>query len=83
MGRHTCRPASHDAATTGTQARTAPPEFESAITEANRLYPQVSTTRIKSIIAAESNFDAKAVSSAGAQGPMQLMRGHREGDGRR
>ena len=43
------------------------------MTEANRLYPQVSTTRIKSIIAAESNFDAKAVSSAGAQGPMQLM----------
>ena len=62
-------------ATTGTQARTAPPEYESAITEANRLYPQVSTTRIKSIIAAESNFDAKAVSSAGAQGPMQLMPG--------
>lgn len=63
------------APTTGTQARTAPPEFESAITEANRLYPQVSTTRIKSIIAAESNFDPKAVSSAGAKGPMQLMPG--------
>ena len=61
--------------TTGTQARTAPPEYESAITEANRLYPQVSTTRIKSIIAAESNFDSKAVSSAGAKGPMQLMPG--------
>lgn len=63
------------ATTTGTQARTTPPEFESAITEANRLYPQVSTTRIKSIIAAESNFDPKAVSSAGAKGPMQLMSG--------
>ena len=60
---------------TGQQARTAPPEYESAITEANRLYPQVSPTRIKSMIAAESNFDAKAVSSAGAQGPMQLMPG--------
>ena len=58
---------------TGQQGRTAPPEYESAITEANRLYPQVSPTRIKSIIAAESNFDAKAVSPAGAKGPMQLM----------
>jgi soluble lytic murein transglycosylase-like protein len=56
-----------------TQARTAPPEYDSAITEANRLYPQVKVERIKSIIAAESNFDAKAVSSAGAKGPMQLM----------
>lgn len=59
--------------TPGHQARTAPREYESAITEANRLFPQVSTTRIKSIIAAESNFDAKAVSSAGAKGLMQLM----------
>lgn len=59
--------------TTGASARTAPQEYDSAITEANRLYPQVSPTRIKSIIAAESNFDAKAVSSAGAKGPMQLM----------
>lgn len=53
----------------------ASPEFETAITEAHRLYPQVSTTRIKSIIAAESNFDPKAVSPAGAKGPMQLMDG--------
>ena len=60
---------------TGQQARTAPPEYESAITEANRLYPQVKPERIKSIIAAESNFDNKAVSPAGAKGPMQLMDG--------
>ena len=68
-------PTGEAAPTTGQQARPAPPEYESAITEANKLFPQVSTTRIKSIIAAESNFDAKAVSPAGAQGPMQLMPG--------
>jgi soluble lytic murein transglycosylase-like protein len=73
-------PGSEAAATTaalqtGQQARTAPPEYESAITEANRLYPQVKVERIKSIIAAESNFDAKAVSPAGAKGLMQLMDG--------
>ena len=68
-------PTGEAAPTTGLMARPAPPEYESAITEANKLFPQVSTTRIKSIIAAESNFDAKAVSPAGAQGPMQLMPG--------
>jgi soluble lytic murein transglycosylase-like protein len=57
----------------GQQARTAPAEYENAITEANRLYPQVSTTRIKSMIAAESNYDRRAESNAGAKGPMQLM----------
>ena len=57
----------------GSQPRPAPAEYESAITDANRLYPQVKPERIKSMIAAESNFDAKAVSSAGAKGPMQLM----------
>ena len=68
-------PTSTVAPTTGQQARTAPPEYESAIAEANRLYPQVKPERIKAIIAAESNFDAKAVSPAGAKGPMQLMDG--------
>ena len=51
----------------------APAEYESAITDATKLYPQVKPERVKAIIAAESNFDAKAVSSAGAKGPMQLM----------
>jgi soluble lytic murein transglycosylase-like protein len=51
----------------------APAEYESAITDATNLYPQVKPERVKAMIAAESNFDAKAVSRAGAQGPMQLM----------
>ena len=51
----------------------APAEYESAITDATNLYPQVKPERVKAIIAAESNFDAKAVSRAGAQGLMQLM----------
>jgi len=58
----------------GRQA-TAPAEVETAVQEATRLYPQVRPALVRAIIAQESNFDRRAVSSAGAQGYMQLMPG--------
>ena len=67
----------------GTTARTAPPEYDSAITEANRLYPQVSTTRIKSIIAAESNFDPESRLVCWRPRSHATDARHRQGDGRR
>ena len=57
------------------QAHCRPAAFEPAIADAAKLYPQVKPERIKSIIAAESNFDPNAVSPVGAEGLMQLMPG--------
>ena len=50
-------------------------DYTDAIDEASRLYPQVRKELIPAMIARESNWDAKAVSPKGAQGPMQLMPG--------
>jgi soluble lytic murein transglycosylase-like protein len=50
------------------------PKIEKAIQEAAAQY-QLSPKLIKGVIKAESNYDANAVSPAGAQGLMQLMPG--------
>lgn len=50
----------------------APESMESIFQEAAELY-DVPETLLKAMAKAESNFDADAVSSAGAQGVMQLM----------
>ncbi len=50
------------------------PKIEKAIQDAAAQY-QISPKLIKGVIKAESNYDANAVSPAGAQGLMQLMPG--------
>ncbi|HEU0265073.1 MAG TPA: transglycosylase SLT domain-containing protein [Geobacterales bacterium] len=49
-----------------------PKEFEAMIREASRQYG-VDEALVKAVIHAESNYNPKAVSRAGAQGLMQLM----------
>ena len=49
-----------------------PPEFNGVIENASRRY-EVDAELIRSVIKAESNFDANATSSKGAMGLMQLM----------
>jgi Transglycosylase SLT domain len=57
----------------GGQTTTAPAEVETALQDAIKQFPKVRPEIARAIIAQESNFDQKAVSSAGAQGYMQLM----------
>lgn len=63
------------ASTAGTRPGVAAPsaEYTTAIDEAHSAYPTVRKALIPAIIAGESNWDTKAVSPKGAQGPMQLM----------
>lgn len=70
-------PVAHGPALAPAPARpiAAPAAFEPVIADAVKRYPHVKPERIKSMIAAESNFDPNAVSPVGAQGLMQLMPG--------
>lgn len=52
-----------------------PPDIDTAVTEATKLYPQVRQALVHGIIRHESNYDALAVSPKGATGAMQLMPG--------
>ena len=49
-----------------------PPDFDHLIAEVSQRY-EVDPSLVKAMIKVESNFDSKAVSSAGAKGLMQLM----------
>jgi soluble lytic murein transglycosylase-like protein len=60
------------AARSGSSTAGSPTSFESIIQQASARY-NVDPRLVKAVIRAESNFNPQAISSAGAQGLMQLM----------